>query len=118
MGKITETFLRHLKPVFILVAAGSAGALVYLATNGIRIDYNVESFLPQDDPVIQEYRHFVDHFPRDDGFLIVAIESDSLFSPGVLRDIKSITTALESIPTVDRVSSITNHLFPKCSLLT
>ncbi len=109
MGRIAATFIRHLKPAFILLLLGSGAAGVYLLNNGILIDYNVESFLPEDHPVIQQYRSFSEQFPRDDAFVIVAFASDSLFSGGVLTDIRNLTRAFEEIPTVDKVSSITNH---------
>ncbi len=109
MGRIAETFIRHLKPAFILLLVCSASAMLYLLSSGIRIDYNVESFLPEDHPVIQRYRSFSEQFPRDDAFVIVAFESDSLFSGSVLTDVRDLTRAFEKIPTVDKVLSITNH---------
>ena len=59
--------------------------------------------------MIEDYRRFTEQFPSDDAFIIVAFESDSLFSPHVLADIRAITAAFESVEGVEFVSSLTNH---------
>ena len=97
MGKIAATFIRHLKLAFILLLVGSAASMMYLLSEGIRVDYNVESFLPEDHPVIQQYRSFSEQFPRDDSFIIVAFQSDSLFSGRVLTDVRDLTHAFADL---------------------
>ena len=82
---------------------------MYLLNGGIRVDYNVENFLPDQDPVIEDYRAFTEQFPADDAFIIVAFESDSIFTPSVLGDISDITHAFEDLEGVASVSSLTNH---------
>jgi predicted RND superfamily exporter protein len=84
------------------------GATLYLFSTGIRFDYNIESFLPDEDSSIEEYRTFSERYDPDDAVVMIGFETDSLFSQSVLRAISDMTEDLEGIRHVDRVSSLTN----------
>jgi len=108
VDRISDFFLSRIAIFFALFAALSIAAGSYLAENGIRFDYNIEAFLPDEDPSIEEYRDFAKRYAPDDAVVMLGFETDSLFSDGVLSAIAAITEALEEIPHVDRVHSLTN----------
>ena len=80
----------------------------YLVEGGIRFDYNIEAFLPDEDPAIEEYKEFAERYAPDDAVVMVGFKSDSLFTAPVLDALDEMTRAFERIPQVDRVSSLTN----------
>ena len=82
-----------------------------LAGSGIRsvtIDTSNESFLHKDDPVLARYEAFREQFGRDD-VVIIAAESDALFTPESLHRLQVLHEAiLENVPHVANVTSMVN----------
>ena len=82
-----------------------------LAGSGIRnvtIDTSNESFLHKDDPVLARYEAFREQFGRDD-VVIIAAESDAVFTPEFLRRLQELHEAiLEGVPHVANVTSMVN----------
>ena len=93
---------------FTVFVVASIVACWYLVEGGIRFDYNIEAFLPDEDPAIEEYKEFAERYAPDDAVVMVGFKSDSLFTAPVLDALDEMTRAFERIPQVDRVSSLTN----------
>lgn len=108
MHSISKIFQKRISIFFALFAIASVAAGIYLAENGVRFDYNIEAFLPDEDPSIEEYRAFAARYTPDDAVVMVGFETDSLFSESVLGAITEMTRAFEDIPHVQRVRSLTN----------
>lgn len=99
----------------ILAAPGSVITvmvlLIFLAiypASQVRTDFNLEGFYPEEDPVIEDYELLEEEFGRDDNTILIALESDSIFSADVLRDIDTLTVKFEQIEFIESVRSITN----------
>ncbi len=73
----------------------------------IKVDPDITSSLPKHIPAKLLYDRMNEIFPSRD-FVLVAVESDSLFSPGTIREIFRITRKLEDLPDVYSVMSPTN----------
>lgn len=99
----------------ILAAPGSVITvlvlLIFLSiypASQIRTDFNLEGFYPEEDPVIRDYELLEEEFGRDDNTILIALESDSIFSADVLQDIDTLTQSFEQIKFIESVRSITN----------
>ncbi|MEM1042499.1 MAG: MMPL family transporter [Bacteroidota bacterium] len=108
MLRVADFLLRFPRLAFGTLAVLSVAAMAYLAVGGIRFDYNLENFLPADDPKIQEYRAFTEVYEPDDAFIVVGFETEDVFSFGTLTDLRAMTTALEAIEGVEDVASATS----------
>ncbi len=73
----------------------------------IHVDPDITSSLPQKIPAKLVYDRMNEIFPSRD-FILIAVESDSIFTPKILKLIFEITTHLEGLPDVYSVMSPTN----------
>ena len=106
MNRLADLILRYPRWVLAFVVAASLGAVLYLAFFGLRYDYNLENFLPADDPAIQAYEAFTAQYEPDDNVIAVGFEASDVFAFDVLRDVRAITDSLERLPDVDEVVSL------------
>ena len=107
MHRVADLLLRYPRAVMALLVAGTLAAGLFLLLGGVRFDYNLESFLPAEDPTIQRYRAFVEEYEPDDAFIVVGFEVDDVFAYTTLRDIEAMTAALEAVEGVEEVISVT-----------
>jgi predicted RND superfamily exporter protein len=107
--RFVDRFIENLRAITTVVVVITVAFLVYLATNGLRFDYNIENFLPADSPVIQEYRSFTDKYEPDDGIILLGFEHENVFQFEVLRDVAAISDSIEALESVDRVESLTTY---------
>lgn len=108
MQRISKIFQERIGLFFAGFVIASGAACFYLLENGVRFDYNIEAFLPDEDPSIEAYRAFAARYTPDDAVVMVGFETDSLFSKPVLDAISEMTEAFAEIPHVHRVRSLTN----------
>ncbi len=73
----------------------------------IKVDPDITSSLPKHIPAKKLYDKMNKIFPSRD-FVLIAYETDSLFTPETLQDIFNITRHIEQIPSVYSVMSPTN----------
>ncbi len=78
----------------------------YFAKN-LQHDPDITAAIPKDIPAKQLYDRMSTIFPSRD-FVLIAVESDSLFSVKVLQAIYQLTQALQDLPNVYSVMSPTN----------
>ncbi len=108
MQRVADFLLRFPRLAFGALVALSLAAGLYLLVGGIRFDYNLENFLPADDPAIQQYKAFTEDYEPDDAFIVVGFEADDVFAVETLRDLRAMTEALEQIEGVEDVASVTS----------
>ncbi|HOB40136.1 MAG: MMPL family transporter [Limnochordia bacterium] len=70
----------------------------------ITFDASIDAMIPEDDPVLLELMEVVDDFGTQDLFLI-AVQSDNVFNPAVLKKIHDLAAELEALPGVAEVQS-------------
>jgi len=91
---------------FVTTAVTIIGALVFApSVNLTKIDNDLSAWISGADPVYQDYERFRHEFGGTRS-LIVALESDALFTPDTLRYIARISKELEKVDRVDRVQSV------------
>ena len=73
----------------------------------IKVDPDITSSLPQHIPAKRLYDRMNEIFPSKD-MVLIALESDSIFTPEIISEIFEITTHLEDMPDVYSVLSPTN----------
>jgi predicted RND superfamily exporter protein len=74
-------------------------------TNLTAIDNDITTWISRDDPVYQTYERFREEFGGQ-RTLLIAIQSDRLFTPESLAFIREVTGDIERVETVQRVQSI------------
>ena len=74
----------------------------------LTIDTSNEGLLRPEDPILLTYNDFRDQFGRDD-LLLLAVESDNIFSFSFLKKLKAFHEALEErVPHVNEITSLMN----------
>jgi len=77
-------------------------------TKNLRMDNSVRIWFLEDDPAFQAYRDFQERFGNDDVVTLFFSSPDGVFTPGNLALIQRVSTALEAVPYVDRVLSLSH----------
>jgi uncharacterized protein len=91
---------------FVSLALVIAGALAFAPTvNLTNIANDLDAWISPDDPAYQEYERFREEFGGT-RTLIVALESDRLFTPAVFDFIGRISDDLARVDRVERVQSL------------
>jgi predicted RND superfamily exporter protein len=85
-----------------LVALAVAGGLG-VAWRGVRLDFGVEQFVPQDDPLFERYQALNERFGRDDNTAFVFASGPQWFSADGLRLADELSRALADSELVDEV---------------
>lgn len=83
-------------------------ALFFIAFNPfVKTVSNVDYFTLENSPQRKFYEHFKKIFGND-VFFVIAFQSNDLFSPEKLTMLRKITTSLENLPDVKKVTSLAN----------
>ncbi|MCP3983520.1 MAG: RND family transporter [bacterium] len=95
--------------VVALLSVAAAVPLVRLEPLGLnlRIDPSTEPLLPAGDPAQEVYRAAVRNFGDDEVF-VIAMEADDLFTAEGLGRLRRITDAIDHLPEVRTVQSLTD----------
>lgn len=105
MKRLIEFITRHPKSVIaiiLLIIGILAAPLGQLA-----IDPDMLSLIDEDDPDLVRMDEIDDIFGGQD-IAIISIAAENVFHPRVLRVVDSLTSAVEGMAYVDRVTSLTN----------
>jgi uncharacterized protein len=77
-------------------------------TKNLRMDNSVGIWFLEDDPAFQAYRDFQNRFGNDDVVTLFFSAPEGVFTPENLALIRRVSLALEEIPYVDRVISLSH----------
>jgi len=77
-------------------------------TKNLKMDNSVGIWFLEDDPAFQAYRDFQDRFGNDDVVTLFFSAPEGVFTPGNLALIHRVSSALEAVPYVDRVISLSH----------
>lgn len=103
MKMFTEFVTRYRKTVILLILI-LTGFFIYQMPQ-ITIDNSINNMLPADHPARETFDKVSDTFGNSD-ILVVAMHADSLFSRSALTQVCELTRALESVPGVREVRSL------------
>lgn len=98
--KLTRFVLDH--PQMVIVSIIVLSIVLALFIPRLKIDSNVESMIPENDPVILELDQAEEEFGSQDLFMI-SIGSDNIYNAKTLEKIDNITTELESLSGIEEV---------------
>ena len=102
----TRTIIKFKYPVLLIVLAVTFALASQM--KHLTIDTSNEGLLRPDDPIILTYNDFRDQFGRDD-LLLLAIESDTIFSIPFLEKLKELHEKLEEdVPHISEITSLIN----------
>ena len=106
MGKVGAFIYDNPIKVIVVVLALLAAPLAHVPQ--IKMDTSTEGFMHDEDPVLLEYNAFRAQFGRDER-IVVAIESDKIFTLDFLKKLKNLHEELESnVPYLDDITSLYN----------
>lgn len=89
-----------------LCAVILAGAVFYAPKMNITdIDNDITMWISKDDPIYRQYERFRDEFGGQ-RLLLVALQSDRVFTPDSLEFIRRVTGDIERVELVERVQSL------------
>lgn len=72
-------------------------------------DYDFEKFFPENDPETAYFSEFREKFESDNDFMLVALKNEEgVFQPGFLKDVKDLSSAIDSLELVQHTVSLTN----------
>ncbi|MCB0760896.1 MAG: RND family transporter [Flavobacteriales bacterium] len=98
---------RNISRVVILTIATLSVVAFYLVT-GLRLDYNFEHFLPQNDPEADFYFEFREAFESDNDFAVIAVtRNEGIFDTLFLSQVQQLTNDARQMPYIREVISPT-----------
>ncbi len=107
MKRIAAFAFRHRVPVIIVFAA----LTVFFAfwCKNLSVNSDVVSYLPKDDSAVRLFNHLGDTFKQND-LVLVALETDNVFTPVALQDVDRLTQALKGIEGISTVISLADTM--------
>ncbi len=120
MGEQIKKWLLSLSELIIklrwFIVAAVVGLTVFFGywMTKVQIDSDIINSLPDDDPVAKLYKETGVKYGGNYTALIL-LETDNVFTPQVLEDVKRITDTLQNLPEVSYVTSLTNIIDIKSS---
>src|SRR5208337_2945396 len=105
MGHFTAFVFTHRKPII--------GAFLVLTVffawwiKDLRINSDMVSYLPKEDPAVRLFHHIGERFGEND-LVLVAMEADDIFTPRAIKDIARLTDAFGGVDGVTGIISLTN----------
>ena len=92
---------------YVLAAVAAVTVLAAVAYSHLRVENNLEAWFSPHNPDFIRYREFRDRFQTDETIFVV-VNAPDVFTADVLGRIDRISRALEKLPGVTRVQSLTN----------
>ena len=102
--KLAQFILANRISLLVLLLASS----VFMAwqASKVRLSFNAGKVLPLTDSAYIDYNTFKKTFGEDGSVMVVGIQSDSLFSPGLFNDWLKLSTEVQKIEGIKQVLSI------------
>jgi predicted RND superfamily exporter protein len=102
--KLAQFILANRISLLILLLASS----IFMAwqASQVRLSFNAGKVLPLTDSAYIDYNTFKKTFGEDGSVMVVGIQSDSLFSPGLFNDWLKLSTEVQKIEGIKQVLSI------------
>lgn len=111
-----EGFIRKIIRIRWVIIIGVLGLTLFFGFQipSLTINSDILSTLPDDDPTASLYKNIGEQFGGNDIGMIV-LETENVFNPNVLKNVKQITDSLRLNPGISTVTSLTNILDIKSS---
>lgn len=96
------------RPILVILGWCAIVALTIPALLRLTVEASTESVLDKRSPMWFAYQESMDTFGGDE-VLVVAIRSDTPFSPEAIREVERLSTSFEGLEGVRRVDSLSTH---------
>lgn len=107
MKRLTSFAFHHRAPIIAVFLALTAFFAFWI--KDLRVNSDVVSYLPREDPAVQLFDHLGDKFRQND-IVLVAVETDNVFSASSLRDIDLLTQAFQGVQGISSVLSLADMM--------
>lgn len=94
--------------ILILICVGLFTAFMMLQWRNIRFTFTEANMLPDEHPVNLEYNKFLETFGEEGNLILLAIGSDSIYTPELLNRWNELSNQLGQFKEVDAVISVDN----------
>lgn len=98
----------HTKPLLSLSLLAIATALALVSVTPLQYDFSFTTLFVGEGEDYDRLSDYLRRFGNDVNFVMVAVESEGLFSDGVVAELEELTTQLEALEGVHEVISPTN----------
>ncbi len=98
---------RHRTPIIVVFVALTAFFAFWI--KDVKINADVVTYLPGDDPAVRLFNHLGDKFKQND-VVVVAVQSDDVFTYRTLRDVDRLTQAFQGVDGVSSVLSLSGMM--------
>ena len=105
MWKKLAQFILANRIALLIVLLASSIFMAWQASQ-VRLSFNAGKVLPLTDSAYIDYNAFKKTFGEDGSVMVVGIQSDSLFSPGLFNDWLKLSTEVQKIEGIKQVLSI------------
>ncbi len=105
MERLAEILLRYRRPLLLLLIALSCFFAAQLRFWSVRS--SIDETLPGSHPRVRHFEQFLQEFENPD-LILVGLEAEDIFQQETLERIERMTRAIQEVPHVQRVVSITN----------
>ncbi|MGA2643020.1 MAG: MMPL family transporter, partial [Spirochaetia bacterium] len=105
MRRLTSFVFTHRRSIIAVFLA----LTVFFAwwIKDLRINSDMVSYLPQEDPAVRLFQHVGERFGQND-LVLVAVVSEDIFTPRTIKDIALLTDRFAGVEGVSGVISLTN----------
>jgi predicted RND superfamily exporter protein len=107
MKRLTELIFRHRAPVIIVFVAITLFFGYWI--KDIRVNSDAITYLPATDPAVRLFNHLGEKFKQND-VVLIAVESEDVFTPRTLQDVDSLTRAFQGVDGVSSVISLADMM--------
>jgi hypothetical protein len=107
MKRLTEFVFRNRVPIIVVFLVLTA--FFAFSIKDLKINSDAITYLPKDDEAVQLFNHLGDTFNQND-VVLVAVESDDVFSDRTLQDVDRLTQAFQGVDGVSTVLSLANTM--------
>jgi len=95
------------RSALVIVIFALVSAFMAVGVSRMRINYSVDSFYPEENPIVKTHRLAQSTYNTGNSEMAV-LYADDIFAPDRLRDVRALTESLEGLDGVLRVVSLAN----------
>ena len=107
MKRLTAFVFRHRVPIIAVFVAMTLFFAYWI--KDITVNSDVVTYLPKEDAAVRLFNHLGEKFSQND-LVLVAVESDNVFTARTLQDVDSLTQAFQGVEGVSSVISLADMM--------
>ncbi|MEJ7767852.1 MAG: MMPL family transporter [Chitinophagaceae bacterium] len=109
MWESTGRFVLKYRVALLVLLLASTAFMAWHASK-VELSYEFSRAIPLDNPKYQQYQSFKKQFGEDGNLLVIGLQSDKLFSPGLFDEYRKFNEALKQVNSVEDVLSVASAI--------